>query len=281
MTDTANKTDRTDRTEFHGKAEAYAQARPGYPAEAMAYIGTLIGGSSVPDAASATEGLPVPAAAPDASPVTVADIGAGTGKFTVPLAALGHPVFAVEPDADMRAALRGAVADLPNVTVVDGNAERTGLPDGSVDVVTCAQSLHWFRHDAFLAECARIARCDRGRCGDRGGRGDRRILLVSIYNRTSFDSGMRHWDGGPALAGSVDHVRRTTTEYFRHPAVREFANPIRYTLDSWRAFMDSHSHSPLPDSPDYPAHRAWVDRIFAQRAVDDNVCVVTGEVLTF
>ena len=39
------------------------------------------------------------------SDAVVADIGAGTGKFTVPLAQAGFEVLAVEPDADMRGEL--------------------------------------------------------------------------------------------------------------------------------------------------------------------------------
>lgn len=238
-------------TAFHGKARAYADGRPGYPADAMMAIGALIRGY-----------------APNAR---VADVGAGTGLLTQELAVQGMPIVAVEPDADMRAELERHVRAFPNVTVSSGSAEHTGLPDNSIDVVTCAQALHWFDHDAFLAECARIGR---------GGR----VLLISVYNRTSFDSAAEPGAQGSALHGSIEHVRRTTAEYFTHPEIRQFANSIRYTRERWRTFMDSHSHSPLPGDPAYAAHRAWVDEIFDRRAVngvlvDDTMCVVTSEVL--
>ena len=48
---------------FTGKAEAYAKARPGYPDAAMDYICTLVPPKAM-----------------------LADIGAGTGKFTILLA---------------------------------------------------------------------------------------------------------------------------------------------------------------------------------------------------
>lgn len=258
-------------TQFHGKAQAYDKARPGYPQEAMRYIASLMPRDAV-----------------------VADIGAGTGKFTVPLARLGCTVYAVEPDADMRGVLIDATRDLSHVTVLDGSAAHTGLPDHSVDVVTCAQALHWFDHDAFLAECARIARNDT-------------LLLVSLYNSTSFDSAMMskmptltadHDDSiassvaAPTDAPSPDdaadigvsarHFRETTAAFFENPTIRRFANPIHYTRDTWRTYMDSHSHSPLPSDPAYPAHRAWVDAIFDARAVDgvmtdDNVTMVASQ----
>lgn len=51
---------------FSGKAEIYAKTRPGYPDDAMDYISSLIPTGAV-----------------------VADIGAGTGKFTSLLARYG------------------------------------------------------------------------------------------------------------------------------------------------------------------------------------------------
>ncbi|MBW3090238.1 class I SAM-dependent methyltransferase [Bifidobacterium miconisargentati] len=245
-----------EQTKFHGKAQAYEAARPSYPAAAIRYIDGLIGdcfgGSS--------------------NAVPIADIGAGTGKFTVPLAGLGLPVYAVEPDTDMRGVLAGNVRDLSNVTVCDGSAEATSLPADCVDVITVAQALHWFSPAAFPVECRRIAR-------------DGRYLLVSLYNVTSFDSAMRPDDEcGDRLAGSIKHFDDTKADFFRKPAVRSFPNPIRYTRDSWRVYMDSHSHSPLPGDADYADYHAWVDEIFDARAIDgiltdDTTCMVTSELV--
>ncbi|WP_165776701.1 class I SAM-dependent methyltransferase [Bifidobacterium simiarum] len=279
-----------ERTRFHGKAQVYDQARPGYPQEAVRYVASLM-----------------PAEA------TVSDVGAGTGKFTVSLAASGvgaragiRMIYAVEPDSDMRTALAENVVAWPNVTVVDGSAAHTTLPDDSVDVITCAQSLHWFDHDEFLKECARIGR---------GGR----VLLISLYNVTSFDSAMTartnsdHFGadlaggangpsdsdaagtaaaGTAALAAIPDvsvsgrHFRRTVAEFFDAPTIRVFPNPIRYTRDGWRAYMDSHSHSPLPNDPGYAAFRTQVDAIFDMRAVDgimtdDTTTMIASEWLTW
>jgi SAM-dependent methyltransferase len=83
----------------------------------------------------------------------VLDLGAGTGKFTARLAATGVSVTAVEPVAAMRARL---AADLPGVTLRDGTAQAIPRPEASVDVLTCAQSFHWFATPAALAEIARV-----------------------------------------------------------------------------------------------------------------------------
>jgi SAM-dependent methyltransferase len=111
-------------------AEAYERARPGYPEDAVRWL------------------------AGD-EPADVVDLGAGTGKLTRTLIALGHRVTAVEPLAEMRELLRAAA---PRATALEGNAEAIPLPDTGADVVTCAQAFHWFDHEMALREIARVLR---------------------------------------------------------------------------------------------------------------------------
>src|SRR4029453_10475359 len=81
-------------------------------------------------------------------------LAAGTGKLPRPLPATGAEVVAVEPVAEMRAALpAGARA-------VDGTAEEIPLNTGSADAVAVAQAFHWFDGDAALAEIHRVMRPD-------------------------------------------------------------------------------------------------------------------------
>ena len=88
-------------------------------------------------------------------PRDVVDLGAGTGKLTRVLVALGHRVTAVEPLPEMIARLLEAV---PGVTAVEGGAEAIPLPAASADVVTAAQAFHWFDHGPALREIARVLR---------------------------------------------------------------------------------------------------------------------------
>lgn len=115
---------------FASVAREYERARPGYPDDAVRW---LVGDE----------------------PADVVDLGAGTGKLTRALAALGHRVTAVELLPEMLAQLLVAV---PGVTAVEGAAEALPLPDASADVVVCAQAFHWFDHDAALPEIARVLR---------------------------------------------------------------------------------------------------------------------------
>jgi len=207
---------------FTGKAEVYAKARPGYPNAAMEYICELMPPAAV-----------------------IADIGAGTGKFTVSLARYGYNIIAVEPNTDMRGELIKTLTPFPNVKVVDGAAEATTLPDHSVDIITCAQALHWFDLDAFRAECRRVGKPD--------------VLVIVVYNNTPGGS-------------SIEYGKQSTSVFFRNPVVREFPNPMYYTRESWLQYMTSHSHDPLPSDPAYDKHIAEVNAIFDSENVDGLIC---------
>jgi SAM-dependent methyltransferase len=115
---------------FAEVAAEYERARPGYPEEAVRWLA----------------GEP---------PRDVVDLGAGTGKLTRALVALGHRVTAVEPLPELRAVLRERA---PGAAVVAGGAEAIPLPAGCADVVVAAQAFHWFDHAAALPEIARVLR---------------------------------------------------------------------------------------------------------------------------
>lgn len=89
------------------------------------------------------------------SGLDVVDVGAGTGKLTRLLVERGHRVVAVEPSASMRVTLARV---LPQVRLLKGTGERTGLPDGCADVVTYAQSWHWADPQAAGREACRVLR---------------------------------------------------------------------------------------------------------------------------
>jgi SAM-dependent methyltransferase len=86
----------------------------------------------------------------------IADIGSGTGKLTGLFLEYGNPVFAVEPNADMRAAAERLYSKVENFHSIHGTAESTTLPDRSVDFITAAQAFHWFEPQAASKEFLRI-----------------------------------------------------------------------------------------------------------------------------
>lgn len=83
----------------------------------------------------------------------VLDLGAGTGKLTGTLIAMGVNVIAVEPDSAMLGELRRAQ---PSVRALSGSAEVIPLPDASVDAVLAGNALHWFDMTVAGPEMARV-----------------------------------------------------------------------------------------------------------------------------
>jgi SAM-dependent methyltransferase len=51
-----------------------------------------------------------------------------------------------------------AAAPAPHVEYREAFASQTGLRDGTADIVTCSQSLHWMEPEPTFAEAARILR---------------------------------------------------------------------------------------------------------------------------
>ena len=103
-----NRDEKRGRASSFGEvADAYERARPGYPEDAVRWL-------------------------TGDEPCDVVDLGAGTGKLTRSLVALGHRVTAVEPLAEMREHLRAAV---PDATALEGSAE--GLPSAGRERRRC------------------------------------------------------------------------------------------------------------------------------------------------
>lgn len=128
------------RASFGATATTYDALRPGWPEETVTW---MLGRPS--------------------GPLSVLDLGAGTGLGTRTIAGLGHEVVAVDPSAEMLDALRVARDRLPaeqaaRINLRVGTAET--LPDGdaSYDVVTSFQAWHWVDASRAEPECARVLR---------------------------------------------------------------------------------------------------------------------------
>jgi len=113
---------------FGGVAEAYDRGRPSYPRDAAVWLTSD-------------------------EPLTVLELGAGTGKLTEHLVALGHDVHATDPDPAMLEILQSR---LPGVRTTEAVAEEIPGPDSVYDVVIGAQCFHWFDFDRAVPEIVRV-----------------------------------------------------------------------------------------------------------------------------
>jgi ubiquinone/menaquinone biosynthesis C-methylase UbiE len=96
---------------------------------------------------------------PQRRPLSVLDLGSGTGRYTPALAeAFGGPVYGVEPSAKMRQDAERFSAH-PAVAYLAGNAERIPLTTDSCDVVLLFLVFHHVQdRPAAAAEIARVLR---------------------------------------------------------------------------------------------------------------------------
>lgn len=117
---------------FDAVAAEYERRRPDYPEEALRWAAEQIG---------LGEGA------------RVLDVGAGTGKLTRGLVALGFDVVAVEPGAPMLEQLRMAV---PQGEAHVGAAESIPLADASIAAAFAGQAFHWFDPERALPELHRV-----------------------------------------------------------------------------------------------------------------------------
>ncbi len=118
---------------FGAAAEIYDQARPAYPAGLFAHIAGQLPGPRV------------------------LEVGAGTGKATSGLTALGLEVTCIEPDAAMAAVLARRTATDPQVrievqTFESCTAERT------YDGLVSAQAWHWTDPETRMDRAAALLR---------------------------------------------------------------------------------------------------------------------------
>src|SRR5262252_1235702 len=143
------------RLTFGAHADAYERARPAWPEAAARWL--------VPEDAE-----------------LVVELGAGTGKLTRAVAALGGRVVAVEPDPRMLAVLRGL-----ELEGVEGSAEAIPFDDGVADAVVAGSSVHWFELGQALPEIHRVLR-PGGRFGFGWNHRDDRYPAIARMSETVY-----------------------------------------------------------------------------------------------
>src|SRR5512133_1296840 len=94
--------------------------------------------------------------APLAPGAVVVDAGSGAGQSSDLFLRHGHAVYAVEPDAAMRACAEQRLGGRPGFHSVAARAEQTGLPGGVASLIVCASAFHWLDAVAARAEFRRL-----------------------------------------------------------------------------------------------------------------------------
>jgi Methylase involved in ubiquinone/menaquinone biosynthesis len=231
---------------FSRRAERYDRFRPGYPHDLVAFINTQVSRHAA---------------------YAVADVAAGTGIFTELIVNWGNPVYVVEPNSAMRRLAQRRLAGFSNCVFVDGTAEKTELPDASVDLVVSAQAFHWFDLSKAKSEFLRIAR-------------DGAYLAV-VWNLRNTDSAFESGYEALIRKYAVDYLNvsqhRLQTEqvlaFFApvKPEYRIFHHVDLLTLDQLRGRTLSYSYMPDEDAEQLGEMLSELETLYAKHQLDGRV----------
>jgi len=119
------------RDHFSGVAADYAAYRPQYPAALFDWLASVSPRCEL-----------------------AWDCACGSGQASLPLASR----FALVAASDASAIQVATATASENIRYLVAAAETAPLADGTVDLVTVAQALHWFVGDEFFAEVRRVGR---------------------------------------------------------------------------------------------------------------------------
>lgn len=204
---------------FTSRVKDYIKYRPGYPQAIIDFLKeeNILKESSV-----------------------VADIGSGTGILSELFIKNGNKVYSVEPNLDMRKAAEILLSKYDNFISINGSAEKTGLKERTIDLITAGQAFHWFDVEKTKREFKRILKSDG--------------YIVLIWNN-------RKKSGDPFSNDYEKLVLKYGTDYKEvrksEKKVDEFYNynkGIFYNhqdldYDGFKGRLLSTSYIPLEDSP--------------------------------
>jgi ubiquinone/menaquinone biosynthesis C-methylase UbiE len=232
---------------FSRRVENYVKYRPHYPNEVLETLQNECG-----LAASAT----------------IADIGSGTGALTELFLQNGNPVFAVEPNREMREAAEQLLGKYPGFCSVAGRAESTALNDQSADFVVVGQAFHWFDIRESRREFLRILKPSG--------------WAMVVWNEREFQK-------TPFLIAYDRLLQRYAPDYARvkHKSVydtslADFYGPRGFKTKVFRVRQElgfagakgrllSSSYTPEPGHPNHEPMMAELSKIFKEHEVDGRV----------
>jgi ubiquinone/menaquinone biosynthesis C-methylase UbiE len=232
---------------FSSRAENYVKYRPRYPREVIETLRAECGLS------------------PSAP---IADIGSGTGALSELFLENDNPVFAVEPNREMREAAERLLKKYSGFQSIAGRAEATTLPDRSVDFVVVGQAFHWFNVPDARREFLRILRPPG--------------WTMVVWNEREFQT-------TPFLIAYDQLLQRYAPEYAREKHKSVYDNSLTdfygaggYTERTFhyrqhadfagvKGRMLSSSYTPEPDHPNHEPMMAELSKIYQAHQVNDRV----------
>lgn len=174
---------------FSTKSGDYAAYRPTYPIALVDYLADLCQQTG-----------------------TALDVGCGTGQLSALLAQRFERVIATDASAQQ---IENAERH-ERVEYRVAPAEASGLPDGSVDLITAAQAAHWFDLGAFYREVRRVGK-------------QRAVVALITYGVIEAD---------PEIDGVIRHFYKDVVGSYWPPERRHVEEGYRsfdFPFEEWTA----------------------------------------------
>jgi SAM-dependent methyltransferase len=212
------------RRTFDTVAEQYEEARPTYP---EALLDDLVAETRLPPGGR------------------IVEIGPGTGKASVALAARGFELVGVELGPGLAAVARRRLAPYPRASVVVGAFERWEPAAADFDAVVAFTSFHWVDPEVRYAKSAALLRPG----GALAAVSTRHVLVpggdpVWAELQAAYDAVRPHPGNGPPPAPEdVPDLREEmeATGLFESVVVRRHLWEVDYTADEYVAVLGTYS----------------------------------------
>ena len=196
---------------FSTQAKAYAQYRPYYPPEMIAYIASLVSNN---DAAL--------------------DVATGNGQVAAQLANYFKEVYGTDISEKQ---LQNATPAL-NITYKVERAEVTHFGESQFDLITVAQAIHWFDFDAFYKEVYRILKPDGVFAVLGYGLLSTNRDSDKILHKFYYDLVGPYWD---AERRYLDENYTTIPFSFNEVQTQKFTNLFTWTLEQLTGYLETWS----------------------------------------
>ncbi len=224
-------------TRFSDRVENYIKYRPTYPAQVIEYL--------------KSENV----LKPDS---IIADIGSGTGISTELFLKNGNTVYAVEPNDAMREGAEKLLSAYNNFKSINATAEKTTLPDNSIDLIICAQAFHWFDIPKVKVEFKRILKPTGRICL----MWNERILDATPF-LIDYENLLLKYGTDYAIVRHENIDENKLVEFFTNGYItRSFPNKQIFDLGGVTGRLLSSSYTPQKDNELFEPMLAEIKQIF-------------------
>lgn len=231
---------------FSNKVENYVRYRPHYPKEIIPFLRSKVGLT-------------------DRS--IIADIGSGTGISSEIFLENGNTVYAIEPNKEMRVAAEEIHKKDKTFISVNATAEKTSLPEHSVDLIIAGQAFHWFDKVQAKKEFQRILTSNG--------------YLVLIWNDRKEESHFQQAYEQMLIEFIPDHEKINYSKVSEHTVEtlfspnsyfhQSFPNSQSFTFEGLKGRLLSSSFAPSEHEKNFKPMMSRLEKIFKEFNINGQI----------